>query len=125
MSGRQLNEIIEELVTSYFNTIKNNITVYKQIIISSITPPMCREKYESVYGPITHEFPFIGTNDERILYTQLTNNKLREYCNNYKYIFLDTYNYYSDNGLLNFDKSDGICHITDNKHIHDKIISHI
>lgn len=123
--GRELNEIVENLVSQYFNTIKNNITLYKQIIIGSITPPMCREKYESVYGPITHEFPFIGTDDERILYTQLMNNKIREYCNNYKYIFLDTYNYYSDNGLLHFDKSDAICHIIDNKYIHDKIISYI
>ena len=30
-----------------------------------------------------------------------------------------------DDKIQNFDKSDGICHITDNKHIHDKIISHI
>jgi len=59
-------------------------------------------------------FIFFGTDNERILYTQLMNNKLREYCNKYNYIFLDTYNYYSDNRLLNFDKSDGICHISIN-----------
>jgi hypothetical protein len=53
------------------------------------------------------------------------NNKLREYCDKYNYTFLDTYNYYSDNGLLHFDKSDGVCHIRDNKYIHDKIISHL
>ena len=123
--GRELNEIIENLVSQYFNTIKNNITSYKQIIISSITPPICKERYESIYGPNTSEFPFIGTDDERILYTQLMNNKLREYCNKYNYIFLDTYNYYSDNGLLYFDKSDSICHIIENKYIHDIIISHI
>jgi hypothetical protein len=86
---------------------------------------MCKEKYESVHGPITHEFPFMGTDAERILYTQLMNNKLSEYCKKYNYIFLDTYNYYSDNGLLDFDKSDGICHIIDNKYILDTIIQHL
>ena len=123
--GAELNKIVDDLVSTYFKTINNNIKIYKKIIIGSITPPMCKEKYESVHGPITHEFPFMGTDDERILYTQLMNNKLLEYCNKYNYTFLDTYNYYSDKGLLNIDKSDGICHIIDNRYILDTIIQHL
>lgn len=120
--GRELNEIIEELVSAFFNTIKNNITDYKQIIISSITPPICKEKHESIHGPTTHEFPFIGTDTERVLYTTLMNNKLSEYCHKYNYTFLDTYDHYSnENGLLYFEKSDYSCHIIDNKFIHDRI----
>ena len=120
--GRNLNEIVEELVSKYFDTIKNNVLLYKKIIIGSITPTMCKEKYESKHGPITHEFPFMGTDFERMLYTHLCNDKLREYCCKYNYTFLDIYDYYSDNGVLHYDKSDSLCHIIDNKYIHDKLL---
>lgn len=107
------------MVSNYFNTIYNNIKKYKKIIIGSITPPINKDKYESIHGPITHEFPMLGTDDERVLYTRLMNNKLNEYCIKFNYTFLDTYSHYSDeNGLLIFDKSDTNCHIIDNKYIH-------
>lgn len=122
LSGRVLDDIIEELVSNYFKTINNNIKLYKKIIIGSITPPVNKENYESIHGPITHEFPILGTNEERVLYTKMMNKKLEEYCEKYNYTFLNVFDHYSDkDGILYFDKSDKICHITDNKYIHENI----
>lgn len=122
MKGRYIDEIVEELVGNYFRTISNNIKDYKKIIIGSITPPMYRHKFEDKYGPITHEFPFVGTDEERAIYTKLVNNKLREYCKKYNYIFLDLADNYSDEfGLFIYEKSDGICHIIDNSYIHNHL----
>lgn len=121
-SGRELNDIVETLVSQYFNTISNNITTFNKIIIGSITPPVSQAKHESIHGPITHAFPFIGNDNERIQYTKIMNDTLRKYCIKYNYIFLDTYNYYSDDqGLLIFEKSDHNCHIMDNIFIHNEI----
>jgi hypothetical protein len=120
--GRTLEDIVEELVGNYFRTIKNNMHTYNKIIISSITPPVSKLKYESIHGPIRHEFPFIGSDEERVLYTKTVNAKLKQYCEKYGYIFFDTYDYYSDNnGLLIFEKSDTNSHIKENTHILEKI----
>ena len=121
-SGRNLDEVIDTLVSNYFNTIYNNITEYNKIIISSIVPPVNRAKHESIHGVITHEFPILGTDKDRIVYTTLMNNKLKEYCNTFNFIFLDFYDYYVDNnGLLIFEKSDTNSHIVDNAYIHSKL----
>lgn len=120
--GRNLDEIVEDLVQKYFMAIKNNILNYKKIIIGSITPPVYKDKFESIHGPITHEFPILGTDEERVLYTKSMNKKIKEYCEKYNYTYLDIYDYYSDeNGILHFQKSDTICHIQDNSYIHDRL----
>jgi len=121
--GRNLQEICNKLVLEYINTIKYNITIYKKIIICSITPPMKKELYEKVHGPITHEFPFIGTDDERVMYTNSMNDLLKEYCILNKFIFLDVYDYYSDeDGTLKYELSDKCVHIDKNDHICKKLL---
>ena len=121
--GRDLNEIIELLVDSYFKSISNNITKYDKILVGSIVPPVNKEWHQSIHGPITHEFPILDTDANRVLYTKLMNNKIEEYCLKYNYKYLDTYSDYSDNnGLLIIDKSDKNCHIVDNNNIHLKVI---
>jgi hypothetical protein len=121
--GRDLNEIIESLVDSYFKAISNNITNYIKIIIGSITPPINKNKCISINGPTGHEFPILDTDENRVIYTKLMNKKLEEYCKKYNYTYLDIYDEYSDeNGLLNMDRSDNICHIKDNNDIHLKLI---
>ena len=121
--GRNLDEIIETLIDSYFRTINNNITNYNKIIIGSITPPVNKEWHESIHGPITHQFPILDTDNNRVKYTQLMNKKIEQYCLKYNYKYLDIYNNYSDNnGLLLINKSDNNCHILDNNDIHSKLI---
>lgn len=120
--GRGLDAICSELVCEYINTIKNNITKYKKIILCSITPPMKKELYEINHEPITHEFPFIGSDDERVIYTKLVNKLLKEYCEANNFMFLDTYDYYSEeDGTLKYELSDKCVHINDNNYINYKL----
>lgn len=118
--GREIGEIISKLIENYFISIKNNVNNYDKIniIICCIPPTMNQEYYESIHGPITHEFPFVGNDEERIMYTQITNMALKLMCEKYNFIFLDYYNYYEGkNGLLKIDYSDNICHIIKNEYI--------
>jgi len=124
MAGRVLEDIVEELTSNFMRTIKNNITSYKKIIIGSITPSLRRSDYEDTWGPITHEWPMIGTDIERVLYTKLLNASLKKKSNDLGFIFLDVFNDYSrEDGTLQFEKSDGICHIKDNSLLLEKLDS--
>lgn len=121
--GKNENDIIYELVDKYFNTINNNINKYSKIIIVAIIPPTKQMAYESLYGQITHEFPFVGSDEERVSYTIKMNNLLKEYCNKYNFIYFDPFDYYkSYNGLLNFELSDNNIHLGDNSFFLEKFI---
>lgn len=116
LAGREEDEIINTLALSYFNTIKNNIHTYKKIIICGIIPPTRQHELEEVHGPITHEFPFVGTDIERIIYTNKLNKKLEELCTLEKYIFFNPYSFYKNSDdTLNFELSDTCGHIGHNK----------
>lgn len=120
--GRNLSDIINELVDEYFKVIKMKITCYKQIIVCSITPPVDRVKFEKYHGIIKHEFPILGTNEERSLYTKMLNNKIKENCEIYGYDYLNTYDSYADeNGLLIFELSDTNSHIKDNRFVFEAL----
>ena len=119
-SGRQENEVIESLVENYFKTIKNNINTIEnssniKIVIFGVIPPIKKHEYENINGPITHEFPFLGTDEERVKNTNYMNLLLEKHAlkNNYYYFY--PYDYYRNNdGTLNFELSDKLCHINDN-----------
>ena len=62
------------MVTKYFNTIKNNtIDLDVKIIIAGVIPPVKRNDYESIHDPILHEFPFVGSDENRVIYTNKVN----------------------------------------------------
>lgn len=122
--GHKLDDVCNSLVNNYINTIKNNIIKYKKIIICSVVPPIQRHIYEDVYGPVTHEFPFIGTDEERVNNTKLINSLLKSKCLEMGYIFFDFYDEYAkDDGTLRVELSDNVCHIKENTHILEKIKS--
>lgn len=122
-SGRDFEEVCESLVSNYFNTIKNNITEYKQIILCSIVPTLNRHDFESIHGPITHEFPFVGDDAERINNTNIMNEKLKIYCEKYNFKFLDfNAEFSNNNGTLKIEDSDGNSHILKNDIIHTKLL---
>ena len=121
---RELNEIIYELIDKYIDSIKNNLINYDnlKIIICCVPPQMNQQYFENIYGPITHEFPFIGTNEERIKYTNLVNSIIKNKCLENNFIFFDYYDYYENNeGTLKIELSDNICHIVKNKYILDEL----
>ena len=113
--GRYEDDVINELVNNYFNTIKNNINVYKKIIVVGIIPPTNRNDYETLYGPITGEFPFIGTDEDRSKYTIKVNKLIQELCNKNEYIYFNPYHYYTrDDGTLKHELSDKTVHLGNN-----------
>jgi hypothetical protein len=115
--GRAKDDICQELVTKYMNTIKYTITSYKAIIIVAIIPTTNQQALEAIHGPITHEFPFVGTNEERVEYTTYMNTLLERACLENGYIFFNPHAYYTDEqGCLRFDLSDTIGHIKDTGH---------
>jgi len=122
--GRNFDEITSELIENYINSIKENISYYNnlKIIIGSIPPPMSKVKYENKYGPIDHEFPFVGTDEERVRNTMRMNNLLLTKCKENNFYFLDYYNDYKDeNGLLIYEYSDEMVHIIKNEFLLEKL----
>lgn len=122
--GRELHDIVEQLVGSYLQTISHLFPAHPahQLIIGSITPPVQKEAHEVRHGPITHEFPMIGTDQERALFTRRMNEALRAACLTRHYVFLDLTPFYADEeGMLYLEKSDYNCHILENSSIHTAI----
>jgi len=76
---------------------------------------MSQARYEAKHGPITHEFPFIGTDQERADYSRIMNRMLEAACQRAGFIFMDYYSHYTDEmGMLRYDLSDEVCHIRQN-----------
>lgn len=120
--GRDLNSVCTLLVDNYFAAITNNIINYSKIVVCSITPSIRRVEYESVYGAVTHAFPFLGTDEERVTYTRLMNSLISKKCTEFGYIYLDVFEEYSrDDGTLKSELSDGICHIRENSFVLAKL----
>lgn len=115
--GRELDEIINTLVNNYLETIYNY--QFRNTFILSIVPPVSKKEYEDRNGPIQHHLPFYGTDQERLLYIRLVNEKLRMGCEKLGLYFIDPYygNYTQKDGMMDFKKSDGTVHIGDNKYV--------
>ena len=121
--GRQEDDILRELVNSYFQTIKNNIKIYKNIYIIGVIPTVSQNEHEKIHGPITHEFPFVGTDAERIRYTHKINILLEDYALKNNFIYFNPYKYYTrEDGILKRELSDNNCHLKDNSFFLEKFI---
>ena len=122
--GRNEDDIIGELTDAYVDTIKRVITSYKKIIIVGVIPPTSQEEYENQYGPITHEFPFVGTDIDRLRYTNKVNEQLKSLCelNGFQYFSCYDYCVRSD-GLLDKDHSDGNSHLGNNSIFLEKFLN--
>jgi hypothetical protein len=120
-NGMNEDDIINELVNNYFITIKNNIDKINKIIVVGVIPPTKQNDYEILHGPILHEFPFVGKDEDRVRYTNKVNKKLEEQSNINNYIYFNPYDYYTrDDGTLKFELSDNNVHLGDNLHFLEK-----
>lgn len=119
--GRNEDDVIHKLVYKYFLTIHNNIKIYKKIVVVGIISPTAQNEYEKIHGPIKHEFPFIGTDEDRVRYTTKMNKLLEEYCIKNEYIFFNPYHHYTrENGLLKHELSDSTVHLGNNAYFLEK-----
>ena len=124
--GRNENEIIDTLIHKYFQSIQKNINIYKKIVIIAITPATNKYDYEKNYGPITHNSPFLGSDQDRRRYTYKMNKTIEKYCHIYNFIYFDPFSYYKrEDESFNHTYSDSMLHLGDNKYFLDKFYSNI
>lgn len=111
--GRHHMQVCKDLVEAYMKAIKASITQYKAIIIVAVPPPVDPKDHTHVhYTPL----PFIGTNFDRVIYTNDINTMLNAACQENGYHFLNPFDFYKrDDGMLNYEISDGCIHIGKNE----------
>lgn len=122
--GVNEDDIINELVSNYFKTIKNNIiNIDAKIIIVGVIPPTKQYDYEIIHGPILHEFPFVGSDEDRVRYTNKVNKLLEELSIINNFIYFNPYYYYErQDGTLKHELSDSIVHLGNNSFFLEKFI---
>jgi hypothetical protein len=105
LGNRTLDQVIDDLVHSYLNTILLNRLLYKDLIciVYSVTPPANSDN---------PAFPSYGTLEDRIAISKKLNERLASACQQMGIEFLDVYHAYATNeGSLNMNYSDGGVHI--------------
>jgi lysophospholipase L1-like esterase len=115
-------QIIDAIVNNYFIQIKNAINVFKNLktVIYNVVPPI--QIHNTAENP---EYPYLGTDEERKAYVLYFNQKLKEKCIEYNFLFFDVYNHYIDgNGFLNKSLSDDNVHIRDGTYIKQFVENH-
>ena len=116
--GREIDEIISELVEKYILTIIKNIEKTPCLMyIMSIVPPIDKDKVIE-----NKDFPFIGTNQERANFTLKINQLLKKKCAEHNIKYFDIHSDYVDeNGMLKFELSDKNVHIRDSSLVYEKM----
>jgi len=112
-AGRDEDQIIQELVTKYVATVRNVLSITgARAILLGVIPPTEQAEYERLNGPITHEFPFVGTDADRVRYTRKVNALLSQLSSSNEYTYLYPYGKYErENGTLKYEYSDNLVHL--------------
>jgi hypothetical protein len=99
-------DMVDVAIPTYFDTIKLNVEQFNHLhtMVLSVIPPTNNE----ILGLAPKE----GDGEDRKKVTLYVNNKIKEYCEKYNYIFFDIYDKYCDeNGFLSRKLSDDSFHI--------------
>jgi len=124
LAGRDVDEVIETLVEKYIATISRIFKQCKKVLVFGVIPT-CRKADYDAHVSAASVFPFVGTDKERVYYTDKVNERLEHYCkihNNLLYVY--PYGFARrDDGTLNYEVSDLNVHISldNNKPLIDKI----
>jgi hypothetical protein len=84
--------------------------------VVAVIPPIKKDDYERVHGPITHAFPFLGSDQDRVRYRVKVNRLLEALCKKNGYTFFNPYDahYMETDGTLKYELSDTFCHLGKN-----------
>ena len=107
-------DVIDELVINYFESIKKNKLLYNniKICVYNVVPPI-RYRKEAP----THRFPYLGSDEERKLYFNYMNSKIKELCKINNFIYFDIYkDSCDDQGFMKKEYSDDNCHLRHTEH---------
>jgi len=119
--GKEEDEVISELVSSYFRTIQNNVSLHTKVIIVGIVPPTYKPIEETSDDDQTRILPIIGTNEERVRYTYKVNILLEEMANAHNYVYFNPHSYYtSSEGTMKPELSENCVHIGNNTYLLEK-----
>ena len=115
--GRGEDEVIHELVQAYVEALRSCMGQRRLAVVVAVIPPTRRAAYEAVHGPIRHEFPFVGSDQDRARYTEKMNRAIQTLCKG-KFLFFDPYTHYTDpSGCLPYELSDGLVHVRDSRQV--------
>jgi hypothetical protein len=122
--GQNEDDVINELVTNYIKTIQTNVAgADVKVIIVGVVPQTRRDDYERIHGPIMHEFPFVGSDEDRVRYTNKVNAVLERVSTEHQYFYFGPYSYYArEDGTLKHELSDTIVHLNDNSVFLEKFV---
>ena len=113
--SNDFKQIIDTIVNNYFIQIQNAVNTFDNLItvIYNVVPPIQKHNIAE-----HSSFPYLGTDEERKTYVLYFNEKLKQKCIEYRFLFFDIYNNYIDsNGFLNKSLSDDSVHIRDGVYI--------
>jgi hypothetical protein len=114
--GRSEHEVIRELVEKYFQTLSNSIKAHSKVFVVGVIPPTAQGDYESINGPILHEFPFVGSDADRVRFTNKVNECIKKRCSENGYIYFNPYPdfYTRPDGTFKYEFSDNTVHLREN-----------
>lgn len=111
------DDVINDLVIGYIDTIRNNICQFKHVCIIGVVPTTEKDEVERIHGASNPTFPFAGSDADRLRYTEKMNVKLQRVCEIYGFEFIAPYDFYKDDrGFLIRKYSDSTVHIRNNEH---------
>jgi len=119
--------VIDDLVKDYVASILESIHTYAAKglniypAIFNVLPTI------QVGDPVKHnpDYPHLGTDDERRQYTEYMNAKLNEACIENNILFINVYDAYVKDGVLNTALSDGIVHIRDISFLRECVVTNL
>lgn len=105
-------DVIDEVVINYFDSINKNLYNNIKICVYNVVPPIRYRKEAS-----NHPFPYLGSDEERKLYFNYMNSKIKELCKINNFIYFDIYkDSCDDQGFMRKEYSDGNCHLRHTEH---------
>lgn len=114
-AGRKENDVIQEIVHKYFLAISSNKTdPSHKVVVVAVIPPTSQMDYERINGPITHQYPFVGSDSDRCRFRRKMNIIIEYLCGHYGYLYTNPYTSYErEDGMLKFELSDTNVHLRD------------
>jgi len=112
--GRALDDVTSALVDAYMRAIAQTVDGQAWAVwVYNVVPASRRDS-----TPNNAEYPFLGTDAQRVAYTRAVNAHLRSACAERGHTFVDVHDAYADaDGLLVKGLSDGCVHIADVRYL--------
>lgn len=104
--------VLTDLVAAYEPAVLANAADgrWRKTVVMSVVPPTSSSRWDC-HNP---DFPFIGTDAERVASTVQLNGMLREMCARNGWLYLDVHRLYvGPDGMLPLERSDGNVHVGD------------